>query len=492
VKSIDNHSYKEDRKSKKQKTFILRNICQLLVGITSLSLMTSCASDSPPDPKLPTSPVKEQTSVKEVRFFLDATESMLGFASQASYLEFMKDLEDSVTELSDANQTIHKYRFASTVDCSDNSLDKQRAIDIVKQKDFYRGTKQVTRIDNVLNQKCVPDDRSNLSIIITDLFQEGTDSGAIVAKLEPYLKQGLAVGLIGIESDFDGNIWDYATNNYSTQPIQHKGSRPVYAMVIGDVSAVREYFDSVKRLSKDAKVEQNFTIFTSQSFDNKINFFRSGISPLSWSNNLTYQGQLGNTPIQKFTIKEDDVLANLTICANKPNSISQDLAGNVDFPTDFEPEITIEKKSQKNDSKSVNSESITATTEVVNLEQIANSKTSKNKTIDPTLEQCRSNLKKASISATEPLAFKINIIPKELRTNNGSDGHYLVSIVFKPKVDRALTQWDKWSTESVKDNPDRTLSLARFIKNLSTTTVTIGQEQKETAIIFYLTKGNTN
>ena len=86
---------------------------------------------------------------------------------------------------------------------------------------------------------------------MTDLFQDKGDINRLVAQLkEKYLEKELAVGLLGIRSQFDGKVYDAGIN---VPPIDHQGDRPFYLLVLGRHADIAHYFDQIKAEFDESK-----------------------------------------------------------------------------------------------------------------------------------------------------------------------------------------------------------------------------------------------
>ena len=98
----------------------------------------------------------------------------------------------------------------------------------------------------------------SLAVIVTDLFQDEGDINRLVAQLkEKYLQKELAVGLLGIRSQFDGTVYDAGIN---VPPIDHQGDRPFYLLVLGRHADIAYYFDQIKAEFDESKTVPLFPI----------------------------------------------------------------------------------------------------------------------------------------------------------------------------------------------------------------------------------------
>jgi hypothetical protein len=424
-----------------------------------------------------------QPSVKEVSFFVDATESMAGFASASQYQELIRSLENSVTNLPNFANKIDKRKFGSHVD--KNSF-KGRLIEDLTEISFYTGPDQKTQIQNVLTEQHIPYDREKLAVIITDLLQDQTDLGLVVDKIKPYLSKGLSVGLIGVNSNFDGKLFDYIPNrNEARTP--YKGQRPVYALVIGEAVDISEYFDLIKNLSPILKQKGKFTIFSSQLFKHKIDFWEQ--NPVNLSNNLINNGRLDNTDINSFDFQDNSSPLSFSVCASKPTALSEDVAGYGEsqqggWESQFEPNVTIERyrktKTGIFDSLSQDKPGTSANS----TKLVPNSLPNANEYV-----KIQSSKENQKCKLPDDISFVVEISsPKSLIFDGDPTGNYLTTITLLPQKENYPQKWDEWSISNQIEQPSRTLNLSPFVKGLYKATISSELNNSERELIFYINK----
>jgi hypothetical protein len=442
----------------------------IVLAIMAIGL-AACNDSNPPIPvEYKKVNISSKPSVKEVSFFIDGTESMAGFASASQYLELIKSLENSVTNLPNFEEKIDAYKFASSVDKTKINKN-ERLIKLLTKSSFYTGSDQITRIQNVLIAQHIPYDKEKLAVIITDLLQDQTDVGLVVKQIKPYLKKGLSVGLIGVNSNFDGKLFDFIPNQ-PNEEIKYKGLRPVYAIVIGEAIDISKYFELVKNLSPTLKQKGKFTVFSSQSLEREIDFF--GQNPFNISNNLINNGKLDNTDINSFDFKDDGQPLSFSVCVIKPTPLSEDVAGYVEsqqrgWESQFETDITIKRYNNSTNSKTTVSESMPNANDYVKIK----SESSQNN------QECKAT----------SISFGVEISsPKSLTFRGDSSGHYLTTLAFRPKQESYPNKWDEWSTDSQTENPSQTLNLTPFVKLLYKAAISSNQNNSEQKLIFYINK----
>lgn len=92
-----------------------------------------------------------------------------------------------------------------------------------------------TLIQNVIDQ--ISTDR--MTIIVTDLFQTDVDVNLLTREIkQKFITNGLAVGILGIKSEFNGEVYDVGPNNYTFHYESDNTSpatfRPFYVLAFGN------------------------------------------------------------------------------------------------------------------------------------------------------------------------------------------------------------------------------------------------------------------
>lgn len=177
-----------------------------------------------------------------VDVYLDATTSMEGYVGpQTEYAEFLRALEASlISKWGEAD--IRRYKFGTRVD----SIGRDAYLSARDNLAFYRqrGVFERTNIDSVLART----DAGRVSIIVTDLFQDAGDTNALVGKIKDRVfARGLAVGVLAIESAFDGTVYDAPGGPYRFVSTAGDAStyRPFYALAIGAPAQVERLIETL-------------------------------------------------------------------------------------------------------------------------------------------------------------------------------------------------------------------------------------------------------
>ena len=176
-----------------------------------LGFLCFVGCDSPPQISVPP-PARQQgdnlskiSDEIKINLFIDATESMKGFVgvgSPTNYMQVIRNL-DSLVVNGWKKCSIVFYKFGSHVQQL-NGRDHLKALD----KTFYQqsGLSSDTQIDKVLANDGIYQ-KNTLNLIVTDLFQKDSDAVLLTKLLkEKCLTKGLAIGIIGVKSQFSGGM----------------------------------------------------------------------------------------------------------------------------------------------------------------------------------------------------------------------------------------------------------------------------------------------
>jgi hypothetical protein len=219
--------------------------------------------------------VGEVSDTLDVDIFLDATLSMKGFIipGVASHYEQTIQLLERAVGKGWQNGKAMFYRFGSTI-----SPIKSRGYLEAAQPGFYTDKKffQKTFIENVLDSAKT----ENLTVIVTDLFQNDADVNLLTRKLkEKYLIKNLAIGILGIKSEFNGSVYDVGIRNYSFAYTSNNANsetfRPFYVLMLGKHTDVVRYYEELEKSGLKNFPSNNFLIF-SRYLGNPLTSFEGG------------------------------------------------------------------------------------------------------------------------------------------------------------------------------------------------------------------------
>lgn len=150
---------------------------------------------------------------------------------------------------------------------------------------------QTSRIDMVLDRtrRAGP---NTLSVIVTDLFLSTVDvglvrdgePGLVTRPLAGILEDGLAVGVLAVESGFEGKLYDFMGAPGSG--VEYKGRHPFYILLVGRPDKIVEFRDRLERLIGANVPPRHFVLFSRQQSPGKPDkvlklIQEQGVSP--WS-----------------------------------------------------------------------------------------------------------------------------------------------------------------------------------------------------------------
>lgn len=219
----------------------------LLLFVATLAVAIACQKQTcEPPPKEDAQYVLSTPSnaAPVVDVFLDSTLSMKGFVSAGSNSYFQQTLpilESAVISRWTGGET-HFYKFGTQIE----ALASRSYLEAAKPQ-FYLDSdyNTLTLIEDVIDSAKL----DHLTVIVTDLFQNNSDINQLSDKIKKkYISQGLAVGIGGIKSEFDGEVYDVGPDKYSfhypsgTDP---KRFRPFYLLVLGSHGDVAKYFEAL-------------------------------------------------------------------------------------------------------------------------------------------------------------------------------------------------------------------------------------------------------
>jgi hypothetical protein len=190
----------------------------------------------------------EVSDTLSVDVFLDGTLSMKGFTVPgvtSRYVQTIQLLERAAQKGWDKGSVIF-YKFGSRIDpiagrayleaAKPSFYSSPREFQktyIEKVIDFPRG--YVPPAGGIITGDNLPNG-DNLKVIVTDLFQDSADVALLTKSLkENYLAKNLAVGVLGIKSEFAGKVYDVGPVNYTFDYASGDSPekfRPFYVLIL--------------------------------------------------------------------------------------------------------------------------------------------------------------------------------------------------------------------------------------------------------------------
>lgn len=196
----------------------------------------------------------QKTDQIDVDIYIDATTSMQGFAVSPSsaYSQFLDQLEASaLSAWKKADPKFYKFGQAIKLVTRTEFLSAKTDLAFYHEKGIFLKT----YIDSVVRRT----DTKRLSVLVTDLFQNEGDVNIMVDRLkEKCFANGIAAGIIGVKSDFNGKVFDVPGFPQGYNLISKE--RPFYAIVFGNQYNMELLFDALK--AKPFVKENQFLIFS--------------------------------------------------------------------------------------------------------------------------------------------------------------------------------------------------------------------------------------
>jgi hypothetical protein len=254
---------------------------------------------SPPEPTATFSPTPETLKVD---LYFDATLSMQGFTqtqTSSTYQQAIPLLERAVIEGWRGGEASF-FKFGNDT----APLTGRAFLDAAKPQ-FYSDAKynKKTFIERVID-KAQPD---HLTVIITDLFQDNADVNQLSAKLkDKFIATSLAVGVLGIRSQYQGTVYDVGSDNYSfayKSSDKPQSGRPFYLLAFGSHANIAQYFATLERSGMSSFPERHALIFS--------RFITAGRTPFASAKLKTANGisEISSTNLVAPSKRQDEIKA---------------------------------------------------------------------------------------------------------------------------------------------------------------------------------------
>jgi hypothetical protein len=210
--------------------------------------------------------------------YLDATLSMQGFVNHtapASYEQVLQKLSQ-ISYIVYKNHDFSYYRFWENPEPLSQAQFREDAF----KKPFYqmnqapqgndaRQTNLVNVLEGIAEAYTLlsPDEQQDrVSIVVSDMVSTSqSDRDDVVQALnQSFLRQGLSVGLIGIQSAFNGKVFDLVAGG-ATYSFQYDGPRPFYLLLIGTRANLQVFLDEcAQTLGTELTDDYQSLLITSQ------------------------------------------------------------------------------------------------------------------------------------------------------------------------------------------------------------------------------------
>ena len=268
-----------------------------------------------PDLNLPTySDEDTETSSDKnpVFVYFDGSLSMQGYTKdQPGQKNLYRDVIDDLQQISEnvGNKTFY-HKFGSKVEPI-----KENEIAKVTKPGFYicsdsqaKCNNQETRLE--LPFKAAKANKDATYVIVTDLFLSskqlvGSTLSSLTKPLKSILKDGKSIGIVGVMSSFNGNIYDIPKKDGGTFKYTEAKKRPFYIIIIGDQKNINQIKKNLEEQHFiDAEDQYKFALITSSPVLQNLNknkvITEDNIARISNSENFKFEYTGNNLPVYKF------------------------------------------------------------------------------------------------------------------------------------------------------------------------------------------------
>ncbi|MBF0518553.1 MAG: hypothetical protein HQK92_02390 [Nitrospirae bacterium] len=298
-----------------------RNRCLLIATCLFFLLFTQATYSygelaAPPPEEIKLNILESTDNNTVINIFFDGSLSMKGYVVSerfTSYKTLVNNLESIITARW-PKSILNIYKFGSKV----FKLKERNDVLMAVNSAFYeeKGISFKTYIDKVFDENGVCDNNT-MSVVITDLFQSDGDINRVLKKInEKCMEKSVAVGVIGIKSEFKGVVTDIGLYEkglpYSSKRDSKDTYRPFYLLIFGPYNNVLDFFDSLSEklpaVSTDMyEFKDKMTIFYSHMVNPLISFEGSKFESLNKTARET-SGLINNKTYQKEIVKQYRVL----------------------------------------------------------------------------------------------------------------------------------------------------------------------------------------
>ena len=268
-----------------------------------------------PDLNLPTYSDEDTESSSDknpVFVYFDGSLSMQGYTKdQPGQKNLYRDVIDDLQQISEnvGNKTFY-HKFGSKVEpIKENEIAKATKPGFYICKDSQaKCNNQETRLE--LPFKYAKANKDATYVIVTDLFLSskqlvGSTLGSLTKPLKSILKDGKSIGIVGVMSSFNGNIYDIPKKDGGTFKYSEAKKRPFYIIIIGDQKNINQIKKNLEEQHFiDAEDQYKFALITSSPVLHNLNkekiITEDSIARISNSENFNFEYTDNNLPVYKF------------------------------------------------------------------------------------------------------------------------------------------------------------------------------------------------
>jgi hypothetical protein len=449
----------------------------IMVAVVTALILVACIPSDPVDfscssPILSSPPLKSNNLT--INIYVDGTPSMEGYANTDTKSHYSQTLEllDSIASFSSAKVAYNRLgTYAQPITRGQFHKDTQSPT-------FYNGRDrrypkfQETTIDKAIT----PVSKDNqLSIIITDLYQEDSDITKVSKEIQKnYLNsdqvaKGDAVGILASKSEFNGIVYNEDLNNtkfhYNTHGKPEEKYHPFYALFLGKYSDIDDFFTKIIKDGGELVNKSKLVIFSPDYILRESLHFPSHMDNKDNNKLLTNIDvrrpsslQSKKVVVDKKNVQSIDLLE---IGKNEKQEIS--LSYDVPF-TPFDHTLLFDDKSLKTQ---------------VKIDGFDTFSKKVDKTNDSSLQQAI-EIRKLNLNEQQR---NLNL-STTIKPNKMPSGIYFFTIDTIAKDLQEQPWWEKWnSTESNKTDGSKTFNILKFLQQLKHLTTELMVRENSKSII---------
>ena len=234
-------------------------------------MLVSCSFEEPDNanwpPHHPWENALQPSDSINVNLFLDASGSMKGFLAGGPdnrYLPVVEQLAGIATTGGWKTSQVKWWKFGAHV----TEIPAKDRVEVRDPK-FY--SESTTQIDEVFRASNIKD----LTVVVTDLFQSRADVDLLSSRLNERYLAGMrltgtagpapitpAVAVLGIETRFNGKVFELGEEDGRERSIDHNGTLPYYILVFGPLADVQRFLARIDSRFSDLLPHTRRVLFT--------------------------------------------------------------------------------------------------------------------------------------------------------------------------------------------------------------------------------------
>lgn len=240
---------------------------------TSLSL-TACTQNVAWECNIPAAATGNSLDLAQVTpyIYLDNTLSMQGFVStrDSRYIQVLQSLDEVIATLSDRQPQY--YSLGTTI----QPLAGETASQIAATTNFYQQQQADSLLELALTTNSPQPNK--LIILVTELLRANSDITPIIDAVKPYLQQNYSIGVLGVRSEFAGDIYDGLLSKQGTAQTIYfdtrftEDLRPFYLIFIGKQEAIISYFEELKTRRSNLIDSETFLLIGEKVWRSPVKF----------------------------------------------------------------------------------------------------------------------------------------------------------------------------------------------------------------------------